>query len=204
MKYLNVKEKLNNLTIFSPNDLFLLDPNFRLPTLYDWESKGLVIKLRNDFYVFSDFDPADKDYYLIANRIYPPSYISLESALNYYGVIPELVTAITSITTNKTNSFETKFGVYVYSTVNEPLFFGYKVVKHTPHEVLIASLEKTILDYLYLNSDVNTVEHFEGLRWNKEVIKETLDFDLFEKYLVIFDNKALQKRCSVLIIYLNA
>jgi predicted transcriptional regulator of viral defense system len=204
MKYLNIKEKLNNLVIFSPNDLFLVDPDFRLPTLYDWESKGLVLKLRNDFYVFSDFDPSDKDYYLIANKIYSPSYLSLESALNHYGIIPELVAHITSITTNKTNSFKTIFGTYNYSTVKEALFFGYKVVEHIPHEVSIASLEKTVLDYLYLNSSINTTKDFEGLRWNKEVIKETLDFDLFKKYLIIFDNKTLQRRCSVLMDYLDA
>ena len=192
------------MTIFSPNDLFLVDSDFRLPTLYDWESRGLVTKIRNDNYVFSDFDPSDKDYYLIANKIYSPSYISLESALNYYGIIPELVAHTTSITTNKTNSFGTKFGIYDYSTINEALFFAYKVVEHSPHEVLIASLEKSILDYLYLNTNINTIDDFEGLRWNKEVIKETLDFDLFEKYLVIFDNKALQRRCSVLMDYLDA
>lgn len=73
MKYLNIKEKLNSLIIFPPNDLFLVDPSFRLPTLYDWESRDLVTKIRNNFYVFSDFDPSDKDYYLIANKIYPPS-----------------------------------------------------------------------------------------------------------------------------------
>jgi predicted transcriptional regulator of viral defense system len=181
-----------------------VDPDFRLPTLYDWESRGLVTKIRNDHYTFSDFDPVEQDFYLVANKIYSPSYISLESALNYYGVIPELVMHTTSITTNKTNSFETKFGTYDYSTVNENLFFGYKVVEHSPHEVLIASLEKTILDYLYLNSSVDTIDSFEGLRWNKEIIKETLDFDLFEKYLIIFDNKAMQKRCSVLMDYLDA
>lgn len=204
MKYLDIKDKLNKLVIFSPSDLLLVDPSFRMPTLYDWESKNLVTKIRNDYYVFFDFNPSDKDYYLIANGIYSPSYVSLESALNYYSIIPESVVRTTSVTTNKTNSFETKFGIYDYSTVNSSLFFGYKILKHSPHEILISTLEKTILDYLYLNSSINSVVDFEELRWNKEIIKESLDFDLFEKYLIIFDNKALQKRCLVLMDYLNA
>lgn len=204
MKYLDIKEKLNSLTIFSPSDLLLIDPNFRMPTLYDWEARGLVAKIRNDYYAFSDFMPEDKDLYLVANRIYSPSYVSLESTLSYYGIIPELVVRTTSITTNKTNSFDTKFGIYDYFTVNSSLFFGYKILEHRPHEISIAYIEKTILDYLYLNSGVNDIKDFEGLRWNKEIIKESLDFDLFEKYLIIFDNKALQKRCSVLMDYLDA
>lgn len=204
MKYQKIKQKVNNLVIFSPNDLYIVDPKFRLPTLYDWESKGLVKKIRNNYYVFSDFDPFDKDFFLIANTIYSPSYVSLESALNYYGVIPELVPNTISVTTNKTAMFETCFGNFSYSTIHNNLFFGYNLVSHKPHEILIASIEKTILDYLYLNTNIDSMDDFVHLRWNKDVLKSVLDISVFEKYLIIFDNKALQKRALAFIEYLNA
>lgn len=100
MKLYYIKESLKALTIFSPKDVLLIEPGFRIPTLYDWEAQGLVKKIRNNNHVFSDYKPFDKDFYFIANRIYAPSYVSLESALNHYGVNPETVPQTFSITTN--------------------------------------------------------------------------------------------------------
>lgn len=204
MKYYKIKEKLEDLIIFSSKDLYRIDPDFRLPTLYDWEARGLVKKIRNNNYVFSDFKPFDKDYYFIANKLYEPSYISLESALNFYGIIPEAVVEFTSVSSNKTNKFKNEFGVFTYSSVDSKLFFGYKIIEYKSLGLQVSSLEKAILDYLYLNPSVGSVDDLEGLRWNKNVLKEDLDLDEFEKYLVIFDNKSLQKRCNILLDYLNA
>jgi predicted transcriptional regulator of viral defense system len=204
MKYYDIKQKLESITIFSSKDIFLIDPAFRLPTLYDWEAKGLVKKIRNNNYVFADYAPADKDYYFISNKLYEPSYISLETALNHYGVIPEIVQEVTAITTNKTNRFETIFGNFSYASVGESLFFGYNMLEHNNHGVAIASMEKTVADYLYLKSNITETADFEGLRWNREVLTRNLNFETFEKYLIIFDNKALQKRCVSFMEYLNA
>ena len=59
-------------------------------------ASGLFLKLRNGFYILKDSNP---NHYFIANKLYQPSYVSLETALSHYGVIPETVYATTSITT---------------------------------------------------------------------------------------------------------
>lgn len=204
MRYIQLKEKLQKLVIFSPKDIKVLDPDFRLPTLYEWESKGLVKKIRNNNYVFLDFNPHDKDYFFIANKIYEPSYVSLESALSFYSIIPEEVYEVTSITTNKTNNFSTHFGKFTYSAVSPDLFFGYKLINYEPRNLSIASLEKTILDYLYLHPTLNSLDDYIELRWNKSILKESLDIEILEKYLSLTNTKSLQKRSVTFMEYINA
>lgn len=204
MKYYEIKAKLEDLYVFSLKDVVSIDPAFRLPTLYDWDSKGLVKRLRNNNYVFADYEPHDKDYYFIANRLYTPSYVSLETALAFYNVLPEAVQTITSVTTNKTNVFDTPFGKFTYSSMSPDLFFGYKNIAIDNHSAQLANLEKAILDYLYLNSHINSLEDFESLRWNKDVLTESLDLETFEKFLIIFDNNALGKRCVKFMEFLDA
>lgn len=204
MKYYKVKENLKGLRVFSPRDIYNTDNNFRLQTLYEWESKGLVVKLRNNKYIFSDYEPYDKDYYFISNKILQPSYISLESALSYYSVIPEEVFTTTAITTNKTNTFTNNVGVFKYSSVSKRLFFGYKIIKHNNLSIDIATIEKTVLDYLYLNSNIVSMEDLQELRWNKSILLETIDFKILNKYLAIFDNKLLKKRCNNFLNFIHA
>jgi len=191
------------MKVFSLNDIYLVDPNFRQSTLYDWEKQELVKKIRNKWYVFDDFQPEGNDYYLISNKIYSPSYISLELALNHYSVIPESVSEITAMTTRKTKTFQTKFGDFVYKSIKESLFFGYKIFEYDNLGVTIASLEKTILDYLYLNSDIKHIEDFAGLRFNKEIISKTVDKNKLSKYLEVFNSSALRNRIKILHDYLD-
>lgn len=204
MKYFDIKTKLEPLIVFSIKDIFLVDPDFRQATLYDWEQDNKVIKLRNNKYIFSDFRPENYDYYLLSNLIYEPSYISLELALNHYGIIPEMVAIFTAVTTNKTQIFEILNFNFSYKTIRPELFFGYDLLEVKNQSVKIASLEKAILDYLYLNPNITNIKDFEGLRWNKEVIKEKINWNLFEKYLNAFDIKALSERVNTFKIYLES
>lgn len=48
MKYYDLKQQLKPLVVFSPQDIYLIDPNFRQATLYDWEKSGKVVKLKNN------------------------------------------------------------------------------------------------------------------------------------------------------------
>lgn len=203
MKYYKIKDKLSLLKVFTVEDLYTVDPDFRIETLYDWEAKGWVNRLRNKNYIFSDLKLSNYDLYLVANKLYDPSYVSLEMALNHYGVIPEMVARITSITTNKTLSVETKIGTFDYRTVDSSLFFGYKLITIGGVTYKIASLEKTIADYLYLNPQIVAVEDIQGLRFNETLLREKLNRDELEKTLVVFDNKALSERVRVLLNYLK-
>ena len=203
MKYYGIKEKLSKEIIFSVEDIFIIDPEFRRQTLYDWEKEGKVIKLRNQRYIFADNKPSDTDLYTVANKLYSPSYVSLELALNHYGIIPEAVLEITSITTNKTMRFKTALGNFSYGTIKPNLFFGYTLVQDHDHVYKIASIEKAILDYLYLNNNVASIEDFEALRFNKEAINGRISMETMGSYAKIFDSIALNQRIESLYRYVK-
>lgn len=203
MKYLDIKQKLTNLKIFSIEDLVLVDPNFRLETLYEWEGKNWVVRLRNKRYIFSDFIPANNDFYLLANKIYSPSYISLEMALNHYGIIPEAVRRITSVTTNKTAEFSTKVGVFDYKSIDSKLFFGYQLIKYGDLTYKIASLEKAILDFFYLNANITSLADLEGFRFNVDILHSALKVDELNKMLVFVDSPTLTRKVDLLINYIK-
>lgn len=202
MIYYDIKNKLNDLITFSLHDIYMVDPEFRQSTLYNWEKAGQVIKLKRNNYVFSDFNAENLDYYLLSNLLYEPSYVSTELALNHYGVIPESVSVITAVSSNKTKQFSTKFGIFSYQSIKSDLLFGYELIEVRNRRVKLASLEKAVLDYLYLHSEIKTVEDFKSLRWNKQILNQELDMKKFQDYLAIFDTKVLNNRVKILLRYL--
>ena len=131
------------------NDIKKSFIDFDSRRLVEWQEKGYIRKVINRWYVFSDIEVDDNMRFWIANRIYQPSYVSLESALSYYNLIPEAVYTTTSLTSNKTISFDTSEGTYSYRHIKPSLFFGYQVVEWQGFPIKMAELEKVILDYLY-------------------------------------------------------
>ncbi|MEI7579850.1 MAG: hypothetical protein WCJ58_07530 [bacterium] len=171
----DLKAKLSQIKIFSIQDIFTIDPDFQMNTLYDWEKKDLVVKLRNKRYLFADFLPSKLDLYYIANKLYSPSYISLESALSYYGIIAENSNKITSISTNKTLAIDTKFGIFEYKIIDEKFFFGYEIKPVGNNKYNLASLEKAIIDFCFINPNISSFADLESLKVNLKLLKEKLD-----------------------------
>jgi predicted transcriptional regulator of viral defense system len=129
----------------------------------------------------------------------------LESALAYFQIIPERVYGVTSVTSKKTSQFESAWGIFGYRSVKPNLMFGYHVLRSNQGQVvLMASLEKTILDYLYLNSHIDSLEDFEGLRWDQEALAVLRHNASFDSMLSRFGKKALNHRVNQLMRYLDA
>jgi len=148
---IQVQEKLKDsgLVIFRPRefcDLFGVSTNTASLFITRNLKSGLFLKLRNNYYMLKDSNPS---LYLIANKLYQPSYISLESALSHYGVIPEVVYTVTSVTTKPTREFKTPRSVFSYQRVKKSIFSGYSPVSIEGHVVLLAEPEKALADYLY-------------------------------------------------------
>jgi predicted transcriptional regulator of viral defense system len=142
---------------------------------------------------------------MVANLIYEPSYVSLESALAYYQVIPETVLGVISISSRRTKEYTSDWGIFQYRSVKSNLLFGYEVVEVNQHKKFkMARLEKAILDYLYLNTVINHVQDFEALRWNRDQLSANVDQELFNTYLKIFNKNTLVNRVKSLKEYLNA
>lgn len=106
----------------------------------------LFFKLRNGLYALRADLPREE---AIANRLYPPSYISFEYALSRYGIIPESVYAITSATTRLTREFIVDNKSFTYSHIKKQAYRGYRIEKIGGMTVFIAEPEKAFVDYLY-------------------------------------------------------
>ena len=117
-----------------------------------WEKKGWLIGLKRGVYLINKNDrKVDIDNNMIANVLYEPSYLSLEYALNFYGIIPEAVADITSITTRKTMRFSNELGNFIYQKIKPQAFRGFKQMGEKRNSFFIAEAEKAVVDFLYLN-----------------------------------------------------
>ena len=201
--YNQFKEIMNRFLVFSTKDILKYFPNFDKKNLVNWQKKGYIIKIRNSFYCFSDTTINEEFLYLVANTIYQPSYLSFETALSYYNIIPEGVYTLTSATTTKTSEFSTPIANFSYRNFKTKLFFGYRLIAYKNQYFKIASLEKTVLDYLYLNSQINEIDDFDLLRWNKEELQR-IDITLFNSYLNLFNSTKLNQRAKNFLNYIYA
>jgi predicted transcriptional regulator of viral defense system len=200
MNYLQFRQNMIGLACFNVNQIVAWQPNFERNNLTRWVKKGLLIRLRQGLYTFPEYK-AEVDYtYYFANRIYQPSYISLHTALSFYGIIPEAVVQITSITALKTATFKNKFGEYSYNTVKDELFFGYDLKPMASGRVIkFASPEKALLDLFYLYPFYNTEPEIQELRLDEDFLQDDLDIKLLNEYAARFKNKAFEKRVNRLI-----
>ena len=203
MRFIEFKEKLNNFIIFKLNDIRKIEADFNLRRLSEWQNKGYIKMVRRGYYIFSDLELSEPSLFLIANKIYSPSYISFEMAFSYYGLIPEAVYGITSATSQKTSSFKTKMGEFTYCHIKPELMFGYKLIKCKNHNFKIAEMEKSVLDYFYLNPQLKAEEDFDGMRFNSEKFIAESNKDKFERYLKIFNSRSLEKRTRNFLKYIG-
>ena len=107
MSYYYFRETFYPFKLFSLIDIKKVFPKFDSRRLVEWQQKGYIKKVINRWYIFADVPVDDHLRYWVANRIYQPSYISMETALSYYGLIPEAVYTTTAVSTLKTSTFNT-------------------------------------------------------------------------------------------------
>lgn len=155
MQYVQFKNKFQNQPIILSKEVVKLEKNKQivLNQLRRWQKKGLIIKLKKGMYLLNRNDrKINPSPYFIANQLYGPSYVSLEYALNFYGLIPEAVFDITSIVTKKTMRFRNESGVFIYQHIKADAFRGFSAIKEENGvSMFIAEPEKAIVDFLYLN-----------------------------------------------------
>lgn len=197
MNYLLFKKALEQFPVFSVQDIRKQFNDFDNRRLVEWQKKGYIIKLRRGYYSFEEVEKGEAFRYYSANKLYSPSYISMESSLSYYNLIPEGVFSTVSLTTRNTTTFSTPMGSFSYRNVKAPLFFGYRLLNIHGHTIKMAEPEKSILDYLYLNK-IDTPDMLEGIRMNESQLHELLDFGKLHQYARVFHSKKLQQRIQLL------
>jgi len=200
MQYTEFQKRMSQFTVFSLRDAQRALPDFHRQRLSEWRKKGYIRQIIRGFYTFSSNDVDETVLFVMANTIYAPSYISLEMAFSYYGLIPEGVYTITSVSSRKTEMFETDFGNFQYSHIKRNLFWGYRLEKSTSgRKFFVAEPEKALVDYLYLHPEVRSREDFRSLRINEDVFQELIHTETLRKYAKKTQKQSVIDRLDVLL-----
>ncbi len=203
MNFLSFQNRLAIYPVFSLQDVRKAFEDFSYRQLDRWEKMGYLRKVKRGFYCFLPQPPDQNFLFYTANKIYSPSYVSLEMALKYYGFIPEEIFQVTSVATRKTVQFETPVGSFAYRHLKPSLFWGYRLVDFGKQMILIADPEKAILDSLYLRTNLKTVDDFLGMRINTDEFRRHIDGEKLQRYLKAFGNKQLEKRVRTFLMSLE-
>ena len=131
-----------------------------------WCKQGIFIRLTKGIYVPYN---AKVDTQKVANQVYYPSYLSFESALNYYGILSQIPYTLTFATQKKSKKLVLKDTQVEYTQLANRLFFGYTL----ENGIYLATLEKALMDTIYLISKGKRTLNLEEL-YLKDIDKEKL------------------------------
>jgi predicted transcriptional regulator of viral defense system len=199
MNFIEFRKRFLSLACFTTNQVYASFPEFNRNNLVHWVRQGYLIRLRQGYYAFPEYRESTDFTLYFANTIYKPSYISLHTALSFYGIIPESVPEITSVTTLKTITFSNDFGVYSYKNIKPELMFGYDLRDmEGGRRIMFATPEKAIIDLLYLYPFYNTERDLENLRLDESYMEDDLNVKRLTEFSDRIGSKALSKRIDIL------
>lgn len=139
-----------------------------------------IIKAKKGLYFLKSNPPSDFE---LANRLYHPSYISLDTAMSYYGIIPETIYEITSVTTRPGRQFEVADLIYSFKHIKKDCFCGYAPKNIRQATILIAEPEKALADYFYFVALGKKDLSYERIKTEK------VDYDSLTHYINCFGNQ---------------
>ncbi|MBT3581768.1 hypothetical protein HN511_05705 [bacterium] len=189
MKYQDFKNKFKNTPFFRSTNLAQLPGSLQMlrNQLHKWKTQELVFQLKKGIYTLNKNDRHTRlDPLVLSNTLVSPSYISLEYALSVYGLIPEKIEVITAVSTKKTQQYSNIIGHFTYQHLKQAAFTGYIQKQADTYFYFMATKEKALLDFFYLN--INQISDFEAYRFQNF---ETLNLKTLKKYLVAYNNKKL-------------
>lgn len=156
-----MKKSLQNILLTWPKsiirdiDFYILLPgsaNARYSIIKRTLKSGAIIQLKKGYYLIEKpYQKAAPSLYEIAQLLYGPSYISLESALSFHQWIPEATYTITSVTVKRSNEFITPLGKFSYKAIPPKLFYlGVERIESKEGIFLLATPWRALADYLYI------------------------------------------------------
>jgi len=200
MNFWQLRNQFYELACFNINQIYAWQPDFDKNNLTRWTKQNLIVKLRNSWYSFPDYLKIPNIQYFISNKIYSPSYISLHSALAFYGIIPEAILPTTAVSSFKKTCFENIFGSFSYQQILPKFMFGYEQKTFiNKHCLIFATPEKAILDLLYLYPLYNNEQEITELRFDEVFMNEDLNIERLNEFTDKFQSKILKKRINILL-----
>lgn len=131
-----------------------------------WTQAGRLYQLRRGVYALAPpFHKRKPHAFVLANRLVRGSYVSCQSALAHYHLIPEYVPVVTSVTTGRPGRWDTPLGSYEFHHLKTDLFRGYQLTAlGGGQQAFVATPEKALLDLIYLQPDGDSPPYLQELR----------------------------------------
>ena len=179
-----------------------VNPDIVRLQLTRWTKNGRIFQLRRGLYAIAPpYQKIKPHPFLIANHMRRASYVSGQSALAFYGLIPDIVQVTLSVTAGRPERLETPLGVFEFRHVKPELLRGYRMTalngsKIPGQQALVAIPEKALLDLVYLQPGGDQPAYLGELRLQN---LERLDLDVLLRQGETFDTPKLRRAVDTII-----
>ncbi len=161
-----------------------------------WVASGRVVRIHEGWYTLNEpFRRARIDTKVVASTIKEGSYVSLQSALEFHGLIPEHVAETACVTTGRPLTVDSPFGRIRYRHIKRDAFFGYMRVGNGLQQAYVAKPEKALLDLVYLTPGSEDRAYLNELRLQQT---HTLDLDTMQGMAVRFHAPRLERTVDLI------
>ena len=202
MKFADILQKTRGMPCFTPGFLDAgEDPAQVRVQISRWVRDGRVLRLHKGLYAVAEpYRGGSLEPFCVANRLRPASYVSLQSALAWHGLIPEFVPVTTSVTTGRPQRIETPIGGFLFRHVGAKRFWGFQEQELATgliggQTAFVAEPEKALLDLVYLTPGADKREFIEELRLQN---LETLDTDVLDAYAQRFASPKVRRAAAAI------
>ena len=173
-----------------------INPKIVRLQLTRWVNSGRIYQLRRGLYsIAPPYQKIKPHPFLVANRLQRASYVSLQSALAFYGLIPEIVNITVSITAGRPERLETPLGIFEFRHIKSNLLFGYQMTDLVGQSTLVATPEKALLDLVYLQPGGESSKYVHELRLQN---LDHLNLDVLKKHSKVFDSPKMRAALKVI------
>ena len=164
-----------------------------------WVKAGKVYQLRRGLYALAPpYQQIKPHPFLVANQLVRPSYVSLQSALGYYGLIPEYVPVTTSVTSDRPQEVSTPLGKFQFKRVRKDRFFAFNLEDLGERQTAyVAEPEKALLDLVYLRSGGEDLSYLRSLRLQN---LEGIDPDRLREIAQKFESPKIERAAENIIL----
>ncbi|MCJ7499014.1 hypothetical protein MUP29_02055 [bacterium] len=131
-----------------------------------WVKAGRLMQLRRGVYALTPaWRKVEPHPFVVANRLQRGSYVSLQAAMAFFGIIPEHVPAVTSVSPGRRETVKNDLGSYQFNHIGKAMLFGYSRLEVAPQQfAFTASPEKALLDLVYLTPGADSPDFIRELR----------------------------------------
>jgi len=203
MKFERLLELVGDEPVFETSLLLAgeVNPNIVRLQLTRWTKSGRIYQLRRSLYAIAPPHQKVKPHpFLIANRLQRASYISQQSALAFYGLIPDTVHVTLSVSAGRRERLETPLGIFEFRHIKPELLRGYRMVdlgRAQPNQqALVATPEKALLDLVYLQPGGDSPAYLRELRLQN---LDQLNLDELHRQSEIFATPRLPRAVEVIV-----